>query len=82
MYLGRNKENVCPVCVCVLCVCVCVTPSDWACIAAGLFYWQLVYDVQDGGGCFHLIAVNAENMMTQEEVKKYQIMGVDLPPTQ
>ena len=42
---------------------------------------QLVYDVQDGGGCFHLIAVNAESM-SKEEREKYQIMGTELPPSQ
>ena len=46
-----------------------------------LFPCQLVYDVQDGGGCFHLIAVNAESM-SKEEREKYQIMGTELPPSQ
>ena len=50
-------------------------------VAGLLFPLQLVYDVQDGGGCFHLIAVNAESM-SKEEREKYQIMGTELPPSQ
>ena len=45
-----------------------------------LSHCQLVYDIQDGGGCFHLIAVNAD-IMSKEEREKYQIMGAELPPT-
>lgn len=41
-------------------------------------YCQLVYDVRDKEGCFHLIAVNADNM-SKEEVVKYRIMGTELP---
>lgn len=39
---------------------------------------QLVYDVQDGGGCFHLIAVN----VSSEELEKYRVMGSKPPPAQ
>ena len=39
-----------------------------------------MYDVR-GGGSFHLIAVNSENMKEADK-EKYRIMGAEIPPSQ
>ena len=37
--------------------------------------------MKDGGGSFHLIAVNSENMKEMDK-EKYRIMGAEIPPSQ
>lgn len=71
---GRHKiDDTCRLCIWYI---------EWfACCALFDFsfpLYQLVYDVQDGGGCFHLIAVN----VSSEELEKYRIMGSEPPPVQ
>ena len=77
VYMQASMHVCVRVCVCT-CVCTCTRQNAVAGFSSPC---QLVYDVQDGGGCFHLIAVNAESM-SKEEREKYQIMGTELPPSQ
>ena len=66
----RNIVAVATVCVCIGWFYVVVFDHSFQC--------QLIYDIKDGEGCFHLIAIN----VSSEDLEEFRVMGVQPPPPQ